>query len=595
MARFGVPTGRNIPARPSPVAFARRFFPQRAADGVVAAPAGAANNIAQTARVAPKTPNLTGIINSISTRINNQYQAAVQNIQNNVTNIVQPELNKLKADHTRKVIDAQGNKPTKLLGSFMSTLNSGLDFVRFLSDKGRLLSLTTGLLALKGSFNDIFAAGGSISSNLTRLAGQLLTLPALAVGGGGQQQGGGDNNVPQNRREPEAYSSEAYELPTEQHQGPTAPRPPVQPQEPLINRPTQQPETSGTPGVSGALEVPETIQPPRTLNDRLTQRFDETLNQFDRTLGTLTRLSTPREEEEKPSSSGATPQTDVMGRDQQEPSRAAAPSTTGSGSYQDTRNFGIKSNFAPILQDIFNSGKADPNTLRGRAAAGAFLSVAQMESDFPYERAYTSRGGTDNMMQGPVQLNRYVHPASAFQSKESYLNYTVPKFTGDDVSFTGASRFDPLKFAELLKNATTGWEVAQALRSSGFSHYDFDPLDTPEESNRLTPDQVIAIKKMVFGQVQGTPTQTEVTPTGTQVTPAPGAPAAYDQTATDVSQPARPGGTNVTVIPSGQPTRRPRSGGGGKSGSVNQVPFFPTSTSDNVHAMQAKLTYNIVD
>ena len=168
---------------------------------------------------------------------------------------------------------------------------------------------------------------------------------------------------------------------------------------------------------------------------------------------------------------------------------------------------GLKSNFSPIVQDITKSGLADTSKLSDRAAIAAMIGVGQMETNFSYEKAYTGRGGTGNNMQGFIQLNRAVHPSQAFQSKEGFLNYTFPKFQGKDTTFTGATAFKPLVFAKYLQNAKTGWDVANALKAAGFTVNDFDPLDTAEEANRLTNDQVKVLKKMVFN---GMPVQPAV-------------------------------------------------------------------------------------
>ena len=183
--------------------------------------------------------------------------------------------------------------------------------------------------------------------------------------------------------------------------------------------------------------------------------------------------------------------------------------------------YGIKSNFSPIVQDIFSSGKANPNTKAGRGAAAAMIAIGQMETNYPYSQAYTGRGGLDGAMQGFIQLSTYSHPQSAFTSKENYLNYVVPKFTGKSTTFTGSGRFDPEKFYDLMKNAKTGKDVRDAVLASGFNGYDFQPLRDGGWT-RLIPEQVEAIKQMMTSGQSSTPSANpQATPSANpQATPA---------------------------------------------------------------------------
>lgn len=207
-------------------------------------------------------------------------------------------------------------------------------------------------------------------------------------------------------------------------------------------------------------------------------------------------------------------------------------------------------------------------------------------------------------MQGFIQLNRAVHPSSAFESKKGYLDYTVPKFTGKSSTFTGAGKFNPLVFAEKLKNATTGWEVAQALRAGGFTVNDFDPLDTAEESNRLRPDQVQAIKKIVFGDLnlQTTqPTAKAEAPPKAEVAPAPTQQENTQQLAQSVSQPPATVQTNVVEMLNPVNMSESADQGGGvqtvDSGTVQggTVPFMTPTNEDNFLTLYSRIVYNIID
>jgi len=265
---------------------------------------------------------------------------------------------------------------------------------------------------------------------------------------------------------------------------------------------------------------------------------------------------------------------------------------------------GLKSNFAPIAQDILESGKIDPTKLSDRAAMGAMLAVGQMETNFSYDKAYSGLGGAGNNMQGFLQLNRAYHKVSG---EKEYLNYTIPKFQGKSSTFTGAAPFKPLVFAEKLKNAKTGWDVANALKSAGFTANDFDPLDTVKEASRLTEDQVIAIKKIVFSNLnlQAKPS---VAPDkgmgGPSVDPSQLAPEARSLLATSIAQPppSQSSEPTVNILPMDMTGgQQPQGSGGGISPSPSKqttgpsMPLLPSGNPDNFLVLYSKMVYNIVD
>ena len=113
---------------------------------------------------------------SISTNINNQFGDAITQLQSNVTNIVSPVLDRLKAEHRRSIDDAESNKPTNLLGGFLDMLRSGLDFIRFLSDRKRLAFLRQGIKNLKTGFNELFIVGETVAKTLKKLIKQIKKL-----------------------------------------------------------------------------------------------------------------------------------------------------------------------------------------------------------------------------------------------------------------------------------------------------------------------------------------------------------------------------------------------------------------------------------
>ena len=557
--------------------------------------AGAANKIVQFSRssaagVAAKPPDLQSMISTLSTNILNNVQNQVSSINQNVTQFVQQKLGEIQQNYRSRIDQIDAARPNSILNNFLSLYKEAIGYIQFLGNPRNVKTLRKNLVGLQKVFRETFKVARLIRSTIIKIVQQLSGLPQASTGPGGINL---DINVPG---------------------GPLKKMMPRGVRRMLRNPAVMMGGAAlagglGSRVVSGMLDagdgrVDAAPMSEGTIPTALLDRFSGILDVFSQAIKNLSARAQSRQTQASSSGSSASPSPsspDAPGAGPSGPSGPATPmaDTTVSPEVDST---GLKSNFAPIAQDIINSGQVDTTSLKDRAAMGAFLAVAQMETNFPYERTYTSRGGTDNMMQGPVQLNRYVHPASAFQSKESYLNYTLPKFKGESSTFTGAKAFNPLIFAQQLQSATTGWEVAQALRSGGFSHYDFDPLDTPEESNRLTRDQVEAIKKLVFGSMNLRPTSPTVTAPG--VAAAPNQAQGNQAAAQSVAQPPGRPPVETAVVPlstndqssqSTPPVNKSSPPPKLASQGADSVPFFTASNDDNFLSLYSRLTYNIVD
>ena len=173
--------------QPTTDRFQDRFFSSLRREGrIKGTEEGPANKIVKFgAGVKAKDPGNGSLIKSISTNINNQFGDAITQLQSNVTNIVSPVLDRLKAEHRRSIDDAESNKPTSLLGGFLDMLRSGLDFIRFLSDRKRLAFLRQGIKNLKTGFNELFIVGETAAKTLKKLIKQLKKLGQEGGKGGG--------------------------------------------------------------------------------------------------------------------------------------------------------------------------------------------------------------------------------------------------------------------------------------------------------------------------------------------------------------------------------------------------------------------------
>jgi hypothetical protein len=589
----------------------------------------AANKIVgfQRAAVKPVTPDINSIVSTISSNILNQVDNSIKNatnitnrqvdgklqqvasntinqiqqirqqqnsqvtqLQTVVQNIRQQTANftkQLSDNYQKRLRDIDAAKPVGILDKFLDAYKNALGFVNFFGSGKNIKQLRESLATLKTSFTESFEIAKLIRQTILKIVNQLSNLPQASPGG-----------------------SPGLNLDIDVPGGPlrrTTPR------SARIGRRGAGLLGLGLGAVGGGMAVNaladsdrlQSIPQISNIPTGLVDTFAFIVNKFANAVEEMIKGSSAK--------TGQGPSTSSPGGGAPSPAPSSSPASSPGGGMADTMvssevdAAGLKSNFAPIAQDILGSGKIDPSKLSDRAAMGAMLAVGQMETNFSYDKAYSGLGGAGNNMQGFLQLNRAYHKVSG---EKQYLDYTIPKFQGKDVSFTGGSKFNPLVFAEKLKNAKTGFDVANAIKAAGFTSSDFDPLDTAEEANRLTPDQVVAIKKIVFGnlnlQSQSSPNKSQGMG-GLGVDPSMFAPEERAKLAMSISQPppsqAKPSVVTLPGITGGQQ----QSSGGGGGGQViipptnplgdsgPSIPILPSSDSANFLTMYSKIVYNIVD
>lgn len=585
----------NSPLNPGTIASQRRPNPEKAQNFISGgSPLGssvftaAANNIVGFTRgagISPRQPNLGSIIQALSSNILNNVQGAIQNINQNVTQIVGDRLNQLQSDYQQRVDTFDSNTPNKLLQTFLGLYDKAIGYIKFLGDRRNIKLLGDNLKALQDNFTESFDVAKRIRKTIINIVNQLSSLPKVSGSGGSGLNL--DVNVPGGRLKKNAPRGMSR----------------------MMRRPGLMLGSAALLGAgagaiaTSALSGPGPVKEPEQVSgsdmtEGLLVRFNEVLDRFSQALTNLTGTG-----QQPTKSSGGGGGTTIPSTD----GGPVAPSSSlmNTSVEPGVETAGLKSNWTYVAEDILKSGKIDSKKLSDRAAMGAMLAIGQMESDFAPGEMYSGLGGLNNNMQGFLQLNRKYHKV---QGKDEYLNYVIPKFTGEDKSFTGGSRFNPLKFAEGLRNAETGWDVAQAAVAAGFTVDDFDPLDTPGESNRLTPDQVRVIKQMVFGnlnpnalpQKPQAKAETAVEKLG-NVVPATTQSTTRQQLSKQVAQPPATQKTStVNVLPMGGGTGQ--SGGSPQSqttssGSLsgNKIPFLYASNDDNFLTLYSKMVYSIVD
>ena len=551
----------------------------------------AANKIVkfQKAGVQPLPIDINNIIKTISTGITNSYNNQAQTINSSVTNIINKSIGNFSKDYQDRIKKVDEAKPTGVLQKVLGLYRDVINFVQFFGRRKFIDGLRDNLKALQTSFSESFDVAKLIRQVIIKIVKQLSNLPKTSPSGGGginldvDVPGGGLKktaprglNRRMGRRGMFALGAGALGL--------------------------------GAAGAAAtnALSDSDAIQPgspapeiPGNLVDSLSSIIDRFASAIDR----LVKGSSGKKSSGSSSGGGGGSAGNVEKPKETPGATPGAPVDETVSPEVDAA--GLKSNFAPIAQDILESGKIDSTKLSDRAAMGAMLSVGQMESNYSYDKSYSGMGGEDNNMKGFLQLNQKYHKVSG---KKQYLDYTIPKFKGEDVNFTGGGKFNPLIFAKYLKNAKTGSDVANAMKVAGFTANDFEPLGSAEAANRLSENQVVAIKKIVFGNINlqnasSVNPKSEVAPAQAAQTQA----ATQQQQIRTIAQPPPQQQPQTNIIPidmsgGGQQAQQQSPGGGGgisapppsrQSGPT--APFLSSSNPDNFLVLYSRMIYNLVD
>ena len=551
----------------------------------------AANKIVNFQRtgVQPSPVDISSIVKSISTGVVSNFNNQAQTINNSVTNIISKSIGNFSKDYQDRVKKVDEAKPTGVLQKILGLYRDVIGFIQFFGKRKFVEGLRDNLKALQTSFSESFEVAKLIRQVIIKIVKQLSNLPKTSPSGGGginldvDVPGGGlKKSAPRglNRRMGKggmlALGAGALGL--------------------------------GAAGAAAtnALSNSDAIQPgspapeiPGNLVDSLSSIIDR----FSKAIDSLVKVSSGKKSSGSSSGGGGGSAGNVEKPKETPGATPGAPVDETVSPEVDAA--GLKSNFAPIAQDILESGKIDSTKLSDRAAMGAMLSVGQMESNYSYDKSYSGMGGEDNNMKGFLQLNQKYHKVSG---KKQYLDYTIPKFKGEDVNFTGGGKFNPLIFAKYLKNAKTGSDVANAMKVAGFTANDFEPLGSAEAANRLSENQVVAIKKIVFGNINlqnasSVNPKSEVAPAQAAQTQA----ATQQQQIRTIAQPPPQQQPQTNIIPidmsgGGQQAQQHSPGGGGgisapppsrQSGPT--APFLSSSNPDNFLVLYSRMIYNLVD
>jgi muramidase (phage lysozyme) len=185
----------------------------------------AANNVVgfQRASVRPATPDLSSIVNTISSNIlsqvsnqiesvtnivNKNVDAKVEQVRSEVTREIQPlytkqennitqlqsvvqnitqkadsTITKIVEEYKKKVSEVDDAKPTGILGNFLKVFKGALDFIQFFASKKNLDNLDSNLKSLQKIFADSFEVAKLIRNTINKIVGQLSNLPTASPSG----------------------------------------------------------------------------------------------------------------------------------------------------------------------------------------------------------------------------------------------------------------------------------------------------------------------------------------------------------------------------------------------------------------------------
>ena len=562
--------------QPTTDRFQDRFFSSLRREGrIKGKEEGPANKIVKFgAGVKAKDPGNGSLIKSISTNINNQFGDAITQLQSNVTNIVSPVLDRLKAEHRRSIDDAESNKPTSLLGGFLDMLRSGLDFIRFLSDRKRLAFLRQGIKNLKTGFNELFIVGETVAKTLKKLIKQLKDASKNSGGGGGFRLPGlpGFGRGNKNRRQRRSNQRPGTSVRPRRRRGMGTAGMLLGTGGLLAGGMAMAPAVQGSPTAPPELPEPIVEQP---LSKTLLDKFDKVLDMFK---GALDNLSRPAKQQPPPSPAGGTGATG-----------GSTPASSGGagGGALPTEN-----------QDLYTT--AALASMEG-GSDQARADVAQAVYNRMGQRGMSATEVATERGQFAVMFdeNDNIDPdAKNITSLEAAVQFRMKKKgeTAEVAEQQIRQTIAAMRNPELVKNSQTFVQDRTSFRASAKNYQTLSnsifrgsAADNQFLNEERSGVGTVAVPEFVSG--------VEVDPNKVKVEAAPQQSQVMKKVSQQVSQPARKGG-GVSVVPVGGGAQQSPAGGGGR-GPANKreqggIPFMSSSMNDNAHDMFSRMTYNVV-
>ena len=147
-----------------------------------------------------------------------------------------------------------------------------------------------------------------------------------------------------------------------------------------------------------------------------------------------------------------------------------------------------------LAYDLINTGKFDLSKSRDLAALQTAIYISKSETNFNYSSAYSSFGGSNNVMQGPWQFNTVY---TGRLTKQQQLDRISKIVLGTSSTPSAKGTYNPDIAARYLANAKSADDVRRAILAGGLTPIDFQPLGEPTKwSNRLPTDFVLTTKQL---------------------------------------------------------------------------------------------------
>jgi GH24 family phage-related lysozyme (muramidase) len=135
--------------------------------------------------VAPRTPDLGSIIQTLSSNILNNVETRLQSINQNVSNVVNQTLRSFGKDYQDRVKQIDDAKPTGILANFLKLYQQAIGFIQFLGNRKNVKTLGDNLQVLQRIFTETFEVAKIIRQTIVKIVKQLSNLPTASTGGGG--------------------------------------------------------------------------------------------------------------------------------------------------------------------------------------------------------------------------------------------------------------------------------------------------------------------------------------------------------------------------------------------------------------------------
>jgi hypothetical protein len=552
--------------------------------GVVAS---AANKIVGFQRgaagVAAQPPDLSSIIQTLSTNILNNVESRVQSINQNVSQIVNKTIGDLGGNYRQRLDQIDAARPNSILQNFLNLYKEALGYIQFLGNRRNIRTLGENLKSLQNVFTETFNIAKIIRQTIVNIVKQLSNLPAATAGGGGLNL---DVNVPGGGLKKSA---------------PTGLMRMMRRRPGMVLGGAALAGGLGSQVVSGMMDVGGEVQAAPmsegTIPSALLDRFNGILDRFSKAISSLSTVK-----RSQPPSPGGQPTPQPKPDDKKPPGApgsaavSSAPGDEKLAAFVASMEAGSPENAADALQVMLNRAAT---TDKYKGGIPGVLSRYDQFSPISAAIFGKSADPAAAAKYGPIAAKL---PGKTPEEKFKYLqqvasgsdglNKLQQIFGGGNAGVAATILNDPKYLSASRQN------IKGALNFYGGRQQNASDIKVRSGGNyfyNLT-GKIGTLGTQPTGTVDTALQKSTVTPAATQATNA-------QQVAQSVSRPPTQQPAQVTVAPMNMASPQTQSTpAGGKSipppqmakGGVS-VPFLTSSNDDNFLTLYSKLVYNIVD